>query len=361
LAQNTVNAFFYEENKGGEYSVIDLALCGQRPIALRSDMFRHILHPYLHREFFKTIIHNGIEPLLPFENGAENLIWDYERIISEILADASTHIGKEIFSISDHCVQHFSKIKGSGRSLPADSWIPKIQADAQLPSIMQRDKYLFTSLPGITTLNRILDNEARLQYKPVIDKLFEIVPDMMSHKISEANVQQAFVLDTVFRFAHRLSSPKMLCIGSYDDTAAASLKQLGFQMDEVDPVLNYDLNTFYHKPTTSKGRYDIIFSTSVIEHVKNDELFITQIVELLAPDGVAILTCDYNDQYKPGDKIPNEDFRLYTQNDFKHRFLPLLKNCYLIDEPQWDCPRPDFHYAGCKYTFATLVFKKNAV
>jgi hypothetical protein len=78
-----------------------------------------------------------------------------------------------------------------------------------------------------------------------------------------------------------------------------------------------------------------------------------------APEGIAVLTCDYNDQYKPGDKLPFEDFRFYTQNDFQQRFKPLLKNCSLIDEPQWDCPRPDFHYAGCNYAFATFVFKKS--
>jgi FkbM family methyltransferase len=83
-----------------------------------------------------------------------------------------------------------------------------------------------------------------------------------------------------------------------------------------------------------------------------------QIAELLAPGGTGILTCDYNDQYKPGDRIPAVDFRLYTQKDFKQRLLPLLKNCVLPDVPQWDCPNPDFIYEGCRYTFATFVFKK---
>ncbi len=118
------------------------------------------------------------------------------------------------------------------------------------------------------------------------------------------------------------------------------------------------MNVFFHKPTTIRNSYDIIFSTSVIEHVRDDELFITQIAELLAPGGTAVLTCDYNDQYKPGDRIPQEDFILYTQRDFKERFMPLLKNCSLVDAPNWDCPNPDFLYAGCRYTFAGFVFRK---
>ena len=104
----------------------------------------------------------------------------------------------------------------------------------------------------------------------------------------------------------------------------------------------------------------MIFSTSVLEHVDNDELFMQQIADLLAPNGVAILTCDYNDQYQLGDSIPDVDIRLYTQKDLKQRILPLLKDCYLVDEPQWDCPNPDFVYAGkYRYAFATLVFQRN--
>ena len=103
----------------------------------------------------------------------------------------------------------------------------------------------------------------------------------------------------------------------------------------------------------------MIFATSVLEHVDDDELFMKEIAGLLAPGGVAILTVDFNDSFKPGDRIPSEDFRLYTQKDFKQRFLPILKNCSLVDTPQWDCPDPDFTYAGCKYTFATFVFRKN--
>ena len=190
--------------------------------------------------------------------------------------------------------------------------------------------------------------------------MFELLPDMMGRKIQEANVQQAFVIDTVEKFAQKFMQPKILCVGSYEDTAAATLKKLGYLMEEIDPVLNYDLDSYFNQTSTVKGSYQVIFSTSVLEHVDNDELFIQQIVDLLAPGGVGILTCDYIDQYQSGDVIPDVDRRLYTQKDLKERILPLLKGCYLVDEPQWDCPNPDFVYAGkYRYTFATLVFQKN--
>ena len=150
----------------------------------------------------------------------------------------------------------------------------------------------------------------------------------------------------------------MLCVGSFEDTASASLKELGFRVEEIDPVLNYDLEAFCTRPITQRRSYNVVFSTSVIEHVKNDERFITLIGELLAPGGVAVLTCDYNDAYVPGDKIPPEDFRFYTQRDLKNRLLALLPDCSLVDEPRWDCDNPDFVYGGCRYTFASLVFRK---
>ncbi len=183
---------------------------------------------------------------------------------------------------------------------------------------------------------------------------------MMARKLPAANIQQAFVFDTVRRFAGNSRALNILSIGSYEDTASAGLRQLGIPIEEIDPVLNYDLDTFFNKPTTRHASYDIVFSTSVIEHVKNDDLFVRQIADLLAKGGVAILTCDYCDSYRPGDRIPGEDFRFYTQRDFRERFLPQLTHCTLVDSPQWDCPSPDFEYAGCRYTFASFVFRKNA-
>ena len=127
---------------------------------------------------------------------------------------------------------------------------------------------------------------------------------MMRRKIPEANVQQAFVLDSVYKFIKMKPKPKALCVGSFEDTAAASLKMIGYHIEEIDPALNCDLETYFNLPTTTKASYDVIFSTSVIEHVPDDETFIRQIAKLLAPEGVGVLTCDYNDAYKPGDRLP---------------------------------------------------------
>jgi SAM-dependent methyltransferase len=211
---------------------------------------------------------------------------------------------------------------------------------------------------GTVHFNRILNNQARSEYSPIIEQMNSFVPRMMSRKIPEANIQQAFVLDTVYKFIKSKRQPKILCVGSFEDTAAASLKMMGYSIEEIDPVLNYDLNTYFHLSTTDKSSFDIIFSTSVIEHVPDDETFISQIAELLAPDGVGILTFDYKNDYKHGDKLPQTNIRFYTKKDIMERLLPSAKGCTLVDDPQWDDYTSDFIYDDCHYTFATLTFQK---
>jgi len=362
LAQNSINAFFYEENKGrGISSVIDHALAVQRPIVItKSTMFRHVSSVYpsicIEDSRLKEIIGNGFEPIRHFftEWSEANLIWDYERALDKILAAASPA------SFSKYVYQRIKKAlrKIEPKSV-GDYWVPNIGESVKELPRTRREGFIVNSLSNATSLNRILDKSARELYKPTIDKLFELLPDMMSRKIPEANVQQAFVLDTVLRSLSRFSHPRLLCIGSYDDTAAAALKIMGRRIAEVDPVLNYDLSTFCSRPSTKMESYDIVFSTSVLEHINNDEQFMAQIAGLLAPGGVAILTVDFNDQYRPGNCIPHEDFRLYTQRDFKERLLPLMKNCVLVDTPDWACTSPDFTYSGCRYTFASFVVTKN--
>jgi hypothetical protein len=322
LASNTLNAFFYDVNKHrGISSCIDHALAVQRPIAItKCGMFRHLwktdLSICIEDSSLKNIIDNGIAPLVRFYNewSEDSFILEYEKILDRVLDKESI-----------------------------------VLLDDQEPSLNIEPQF-----------NRILDNQARYLYRPVIKKMFELVPHMLERKIQEANIQQAFVLDTVEKFIGKFNQPKILCVGSYDDTAAASLVKLGYSIEEIDPVINCDLDSFFNQGSTLKESYQIIFSTSVLEHIEDDELFIRQIVDLLAPGGVGVLTCDYEDRYQPGDLIPDVDRRFYTQKDLKDRILPLLSGCSLVDEPQWACSNPDFVYAGkYRYTFATLVFQKD--
>jgi hypothetical protein len=357
LAQNTINVFLYQDKQGrGLSSTIDYALAVDRPLAVSdSIMFRH-LHDItpsvvVGRSSLRQIIRNGSSLLEPLrkEWDAGHLVWEYERIIDAILAREKT--GRR---------RRTPWLNLPGLRKKTFSWLHNTEtATEDQLTVDPVQSYTPVILPPGQPLNRILDNSARALYKPAIDKLTELVPLTMAKKIPEANVQQAFVFDTVYRHLKNYTNPRILCVGSYEDTAAMSLKRLGVTMEEVDPVLNYYLQEYYSRPGTTPSSYDIIFSTSVIEHDPDDESFMRCIKGLLAPGGIAILTCDYKDQWKPGDLKPDVDARLYTQKDLRDRFQAIMTGCSLVDRPDWDCPEPDFVYLGkYRYTFASWVAKK---
>jgi len=365
LAQNTLNVFLYEnDTESGISSAIDMAISAKRPIAIsKSSMFRHIFNtsPSICIENcdLKTIIKNGFVPLQKYYNewNANNLLWDYERILNSILSKKENPIKfkKNIIKLLQSKIRKLLSLPNSTFTWLEDS--KKINNDNM--EINTSINYTSIKLPQNNSFNRILDNKARKLYAQAINKLIELVPKTMAKKIPEANIQQAFVFDTIYRHSSKYKNPKILCIGSYEDTASMSLIKMGFEIEEIDPMLNYSLQEYITKPSTIKNSYDIIFSTSVIEHDPNDKSFMKAISDLLAPNGIAIITCDYKEDWKPNDIKPEVDIRLYTKNDLKNRLLSYMDNCLLIDEPQWDCSNPDFNYLKkYQYTFATFVIKK---
>lgn len=215
--------------------------------------------------------------------------------------------------------------------------------------------------------NKILNDTERERYKDVISELHLYCPETIKNKVPQANIQQAFVLDTVRGFSNNETS--ILCVGAYEDTASETLRKLEYNITEIDPldsiwnptnygnILKFDLNSFYIN--NQQKKYDVVFSTSVIEHVEDDELFIEQICKLLNDGGYGILTCDFNNDYKPGDRKPVVDYRLYTVEDFLSRFSKILNdnNCKIIEPYNWE-GNPDFDNGQAIYSFATFVFKK---
>ena len=211
-------------------------------------------------------------------------------------------------------------------------------------------------VPDVLGMNVILQGEQRELYKPIINQMYQLSPKMMSRKIPEAVVQQAFILNTVYNLTENIENPKILCVGAFEDTACDCLKKMGYQIDEVDPEINCDLNTYLEQHTDRIGTYDIVFSTSVIEHVPDDTAFVVEIAACLKQNGVAILTCDFNNDYKPGDRLPTTDMRFYTKESLTE-LMKSISNCSLVDSPVWNGPE-DFVYEGIPYSFATLVFRK---
>lgn len=365
LAKNSMNVFLYEDKTGrGLSSALDIAMAVQRPIAVSDAvMFRHVfdVEPSIcvSKNSLRTILRNGFMPLEKHfkEWTPENLLWEYERIVGSVIR-RQQHNAEHKKGLKNKIHSLFNRIN----NVPDQSfsWLRNAEKATDDDLTVDRSvRYVPVALPAGAALNRILDNEARALYAPAIETLKTLVPVTMAKKIPEANVQQAFVFDTVHRFLQQSDRLKILCVGSYEDTAAMGLMKMGMAIEEIDPTLNYSLQEFFLKPSTVKNSYDIIFSTSVIEHVPDDDVFVQNIADLLAPGGIAVITCDYKDGWKSGEPKPDVDVRFYTQRDLKDRLLSLMKNCVLVDEPQWDCLEPDFHYLGTyRYTFATFVVKK---
>lgn len=368
LAQNTLNIFLYQDKMDrGLSSTVDYALAVNRPLAISdSVMFRHLhrLDPSIiyKQSTLKEIINNGTAYVdeLKKEWSIKNLVWNYERILNTIFKIQESPPDNGVSSVTPvgKIKNYLQKILfGNKKDF---TWLRNTQAAVEDDlNVDFTARYIPVAIPFNTPINRILDNKARELYTSAIQMLESMVPLTMAKKISEANVQQAFVFDTAYKLLNNDRSLKILCVGSYEDTAAMTLKKMGFTIEEIDPVINYTLQDFYTKPTTQKGYYDIIFSTSVIEHDPDDESFIRCVEGLLKLNGTAIITCDYKDGWKPGDLKPDVDARFYTKYDLENRLPSLIPNCVLVDAPQWECEHPDFTYLGkYQYTFATFVFKK---
>lgn len=376
LASNTLNAFLYDYvSQAGISSATDHAMTARRPIAItKSVMFRHLhrLEPRITIEdtSLEEIIRNGIRP---FEHllqawAPERICLRYEEIVTKVLSyDAPTVIGGQ--SVVKRALRaKFLRIgKGMITLRQRISHAIRVRANRYLgqPLVfaIRSAPMRLLMLIGVRKpqggFNRILDDSARVEHAGTIRRLASLAPEIIAKKIPRANIQQAFVFDTVEKFAREFSKPRMLCVGSFEDSAAVALKKVGYPVEEIDPAVNkLDLDRFYHLPTTRRESYHIIFSTSVLEHVKDDEKFVRQIADLLVPGGVGILTCDFKEGYKPGDPVIDSDYRFYTRADLLNRVLGKLQDCELVDAPRWDCPSPDFELGGFKYTFATLVFRR---
>ncbi len=365
LAGNSINVFMYEDTAGrGISSTIDNAIAVQKPIAVsNSPMFRHILTAKpsicVDNSSLQLILQNGFSPLekMAADWTSDNLRWDYERILSLILMRVQNPSQSKM-----GIVRTLQSIMNRAFTLPDKSFTWLRNTDAATDDDLSpaaSTNYSPISLSIGKGLNRILDDEARTLYKPAEQKLFELAPRTMAKKIGRANVQQAFVFDTVYRHLDLYKNPKLLCVGSYEDTASMALQKMGYVVEDIDPMVNYFLQDFYTKPTTRKNSYDIVFSTSVIEHDPDDESFIKCISGLLAPRGIAVITCDYKDGWKQGEPKPEVDARFYTKEDLEKRLLSYVPDCELVDIPQWDCPHPDFNYLGkYQYTFASFVIRK---
>lgn len=366
LAGNHLNVFLYSASANrGISSTVDYALAVNRPIATSSSsMFRHMKQAQCfvsEENNLKQIVERGAQHLRSFQQqwDGRHIGWEYSRISRAVLERWSNPprvrmgIQRTLWSIWNRWMTMPDK---------SFTWLRNTDAATEDDlSLNQSITYSPVVLPEGFSINRILENKAREVYRPTIEHLFKLAPKTMAKKIAEANVQQGFVFDTVFRFLPEYPNAKLLCVGSYEDTASMALIRMGYQVEEIDPMINYYLQEYVNKPSVTPGSYDIVFSTSVIEHDPNDASFVEAVHHLLKPGGLAVITMDFLDGWTPGQLKPEVDARLYTRQDLEQRLLQHMPGCTLIDTPNWQIDQPDFTFLGkYRYSFASFVVKKQA-
>lgn len=312
LAESTINLFVYTDDKHrGISSAVDFAVASGRPFGVSSGtMFRHLRH--VCPEVF--ISNHGIKGVLEYgDNPVRKL--------------------KELWS---------------------DNRLASSFRDAALNALNAFEAYETRT----RLFNTALDDVERDRYSSDVQEMRVFAPEMMAKKIDRANVQQAFVKSAVELFSKGNMNLRILCVGSLEDTALETLRAKGYSITAIDPATDIDLTTFFESKAAARCSFDIVFSTSVIEHVENDEVFISQIADLLAVGGIAILTMDFFDGYIEGGAKPITDYRLYTLKDILLRLVPHMHACTLEGPHFWQRSVPDFEFEGARYSFASLVFRK---
>jgi SAM-dependent methyltransferase len=209
----------------------------------------------------------------------------------------------------------------------------------------------------MTYWNRLLLDRDREHYKETIDEMFRVLPAGMAGKPARANVQQAFMVDTVRHFAE--PTDEILCVGSFTDTAFGVLNQTGYNIYGIDPHPSVNGIYLHDHWLAHQKEYDLVFSTSVIEHVPDDDEFFDEVCKSIKPGGYGILTMDFKEGWKLGQIAVGTVYRFYTLDDLNTRFSKLLKvnNCELVGESDWT-GEPDFQWENQMYCFATYVFRK---
>ena len=367
LAQNTINVFLRDRSGRGISSVIDNGLAVGRPIAISdSPMFKHITDApiVVGKRSLREIIDDGMRPLMPYLKAwtLENLCWEYERILDAVFARRGRaptsswlrHARQSVGVLRRLGIRGFLDV---GSDATNAHWIDTsidFRQDAHLTPVAP--SYTPVTLPA-ESYNRLLGDDARRLYAPAEAEIEKLVPGAFARKLAEANVQQAFVFDTVYRNLGSYTKPRVLCVGSFEDTACMALAKLGIEVDGIDPIFNYTLQDFATKPDA--GTYEIIFSTSVIEHDPDDRSFVECVTRLLAPNGLFVMTCDFKEGWKLGDSKPGVDARLYTRADLERRLLSHMPDCELVGtDGDWTKRGSDAFAERFDYSFATFCVRK---
>lgn len=203
-------------------------------------------------------------------------------------------------------------------------------------------------------LNIILDDAAREEYKEAIGELWLYSPDIMSRKIDRANIQQAFVYQTIKDLLP--AGSKLLNAGAFEDSSGYSLAKIGYDVVDIDPILNTTLEEYIKD---SNIIFDAAFATSVIEHVSDDISFVKDLGKNVKAGGYLVLTCDFQREHIEGNThCPTTSLRFYNLDRMNLLKGTLESMGFAIVGDMDYSGDQDFEWEGHKYAFATMVAQK---
>jgi 2-polyprenyl-3-methyl-5-hydroxy-6-metoxy-1,4-benzoquinol methylase len=142
------------------------------------------------------------------------------------------------------------------------------------------------------------------------DRYLEYANKVKNHPNSlKMLAESEFIYEPVYQFLKKQKkSLDVLEVGCGYGYTAFGVKQMGHNVDAIDISKNsIDIATtffgdFFKTSTIedfkSRNKYDLIYSTEVIEHITDLDSYISSIINLLKSDGSIIFTTpnkDYND------------------------------------------------------------------
>lgn len=210
-------------------------------------------------------------------------------------------------------------------------------------------------------INKVYTDADRKLWEPT-DELIrtQLAPSMYGRKIHRSTVQSAALLA---QFIYEVTDQdktqvRVFGAGSYEDIVIASIKAMGYNVIDADPMINGMTVEQYYDQHNPDSDFDYVVSTSVLEHVPNDENFVRLCAKMLKLGGTCLMSMDFKEDWDGG-RTPATSLRFYKKADLEVRLRAIVESegCELVGECDWS-DSDTFYYDGFIYGFAGFVFKK---
>lgn len=358
LANNDVNIFNYQVNRGGNNQVsgvTEYALAANRPFYVsRCSMFRNIANiAPLPFDFSSLNVDSDL--MISFD---KNLIaQEYVRsewTNSAFVYDLNSALAYAMIN-KDLSRALFRNIKNYFKNKIRDKFLKNNYSYINHLHTVNDSKCVIPQLVAFPD-NSILDHEkSGVIFSSIIDDIKATCPVSVTNKVPVSLVQHAYVANRIMRTANPQSMPKIACLGAYGDILSEYLKKKGYVVFDIDPNINYAIENYIERSPNLLGTFDICFSVSVLEHVPDDEGFVSGALALLKPGGTFVSTLDFRaptlDNY-----LPSTHVRFYDKKSLSNLVSLFSKETTLTDKC-WGDAINNFHYNNTSYTFATLFIE----